>query len=173
MEDFDYTHILQYLNYDVPMAKNVIELCGGFRGDTGHTMFKSIVKLAETHPPIDFTANVLILSDRLYGIAVGVHYFMRKCTGANVVVTYNGRNALDAAENTEFDYLVIAGYLHDEHGYEIIPKLRKRNPPPRIVMWARPDGLIQSICMEHNIFYVIDRWKPVDELVAFLKAINE
>lgn len=172
MEDFDYIHILRYLGYDVPIAKDVIELCKSrYGGEACDAVFKQIVKQAETHDPIDFRANILILSDRLYGPAIGIHYFMKKCTDSNVMVTHSEQETHSAAKKMEFDYMIIAGYLSDESNYKIIPILREGKNPPAIVMWALPDQLIRGICMEHKIVHVFNRMEPISKFIEFSKAI--
>ena len=167
------TDILSHLNYDVEITlKKIAALEPGMRIINKYAT-QNMIEQAEQGSYYQFTANILILGDRLFEVAIGLSYFFSKCSNANVLaVVTNYQEAMAAAKEHRVDYLIIAGYQKNNYNYHIIHQLRERANPPHIVMWALLDQCIFYECRKHKIYDSFDREKPLGEFIHFLEKLN-
>lgn len=122
---------------------------------------------------IDFTGNILILSDRLVFLASELLLCIEEISDANMIGLVSDYTDMKEFMNCDIDYLIIVGYLKNEDNYIIIDKLRKKNENLKTIQWAIIDNIITYNSMKYKIRYQFDRMKPVNEFVNYLKDIWE
>ena len=116
--------------------------------------------------------RVLIISDRLTDEAKVLAGYLQ-CSGVIEVVgvARNRQQALGIAQENDFDYLIIAGYLRIEHNYGVIAELAKtaKGVSDRSVGDARsadfnllPDGMTIPLKFERTL--------PLEAFIRFLDA---
>lgn len=112
--------------------------------------------------------NILILTDRLYDLGLGLKYYFYKYTNFNVIgVAANYNDAVEMTEKEEVDLLIVCGYQAYDLNYQVISMLRKQMHT-NVVMWALLDGLIHSVCVQYNIKYQFSKFEPIQDFVAYL-----
>lgn len=167
-----YTNLLHTLNYNLSSAQYGIDHSYDYFGIPWDYKSKDIIMQAETHPKINFRANLLIVGDRLYSVALGLHYYMHCCTDATAIVVLNEQEAEIAINRGPFDFLIFVGYQRDEGNYNIISKLGEGGFK-NLIFWASPDRLIYSLYRKHRMHYIFDRNKPLNIFVDFLRSLQK
>ncbi len=115
------------------------------------------------------TIRVLILSDRLLKEAQSLAEYLISLDHFEVVgIALNRQQARELAEESNFDFLIIAGYLRVFDSYEVIAELRGLKKSFRTVHWAILDSLILEFCKQYQILLTFDRTLPMESFAAFL-----
>ncbi|GEM_PF-2464020 len=112
--------------------------------------------------------KVLILSDRLIDNAKELADFLDSAGIQVIALVSNKEQALKYC-NQKIDFLIIAGYLKMQQGYQVIAEYKKRNISFIAVHWAILDSLITYYCKMYDIPLQFERTLPISEFVAFLK----
>lgn len=136
--------------------------------ENNQIQLKLILQDCAMSPCYNIEGNVLLLSDRLYGIALGLQYFFVNHTKATVLdIADNYETALMAVQKRNIDLLIIAGYQKSRSNYKIIDYLEKRGRT-RTVMWAVLDKYIDTICYQYHINYKFERTEPLSLFADYL-----
>lgn len=115
--------------------------------------------------------HVLIIADRLFEQASKLADYFRSTDSIDVVGLAVGEpEARRIAQQADFDYLIIAGYLKNENNYCVIEELQKRQKAFLPVQWAILDSLIDTFCLRYKIPLKFDRTLPMAEFVEFLES---
>ncbi|QOX63800.1 hypothetical protein FRZ06_10800 [Anoxybacterium hadale] len=115
--------------------------------------------------------KVLIISDRLMDKARALAEFLSSIESFKVAgIASDGKQVMEFASNSDFDYLIIAGYLKNETNYRVIEDLRKRHKRFITVQWAMVDSLINIFCSRYKIPLKFERTLPMELFVDFLRA---
>lgn len=116
--------------------------------------------------------NILILTDRLYDLGLGLQYYLCKYTNFHVLgVAVSYENALELTREQTVDILIVCGYQSHAKNYQVIPMLR-RKMGTNVVMWALLDGLIHSICVDNQIKYQYSKYEPVQNFIRYILEEN-
>lgn len=163
---------LKEMNCTTKECENISKNLGKHNHYTTETMTGIILrKSSEEFIPTPH-CNVLILTDRLYDLGLGLKYYFYKYTNFNVLgVAANYNDAVEMTADKEADLLIVCGYQAYDLNYEVIPLLRKQMNT-NVVMWALLDGLIYSICRERGINYQFSKFEPLQDFVAYLLDEN-
>lgn len=131
------------------------------------------LKQAEGGPQINLNANVLLISDRLYGQALALHYFIDKYTTATVSGIATGTaQALEILKNKPVSVIVYVGYQRDLENYKVIEFVKKSSTPIPVVMWAVLDGFVREQCARYRIRHAFDRQeKNGHEFAEYLRKV--
>jgi hypothetical protein len=112
--------------------------------------------------------RVLILSDRLMDRAIELSNYLCSAGVLIVGLVKNKEQALEMVDQV-IDFLIIAGYLENRQGYEVINEYRKRNKIFTVVHWAMLDSLISSYCNEYKIPLMFERTRPFSDFLVYLQ----
>jgi hypothetical protein len=113
--------------------------------------------------------RVLILSDRLLKQAQGLAEYLFNLDGFEVVgIALDKDQTLELAGETDFDFLIIAGYLKMFHTYEVIEELQMQKKEFQTVQWAILDSLILELSKRYKIPLTFERTLPMESFAAFL-----
>ena len=95
-----------------------------------------------------------------------------QCTGVVEVVgvARSRQQALGIAQENDFDYLIIAGYLRMEYNYGVIAELERQQKEFQTVHWAMLDPLISTFCRRYEIPLQFERTLPLEAFVRYLDA---
>lgn len=114
--------------------------------------------------------RVKIITDRLFRQADALADYFRHTGNIEVVgLAETKQQALSIAQEHDFDYLIIAGYL-TEYNYNVIAELQKKQKKFIPVQWAILDFLIAGFCRRYKIPLKFDRTLPMSDFTDFLIA---
>lgn len=118
------------------------------------------------------SCSVLILADRLYGLGIGVEYYLKKCTMHSVLgVACDLESVMALVEENRVDVLIIAGLQSNNRNYSAVEFLRRRfSTIP--VMWAGLDYSVRMVCKEYGVFAAFDRHRGLDLLAEFITELS-
>ena len=168
-----YVDMLNYLNFDIEGSLKKMNAMDFSGKALNELMAEDVIEQLEEGYRCEFPANIMLIGDRLFGIAVCLAYFIGKCSNANVLgVAANYQEAMSVAGEHTVDHLIIVGYQKNDDNYRVISKLRERVNPPHVVFWALLDGLIVSECRRYEIQASFDRRKPLREFVEYLRGLK-
>ncbi|ADL03731.1 hypothetical protein [Lacrimispora saccharolytica] len=124
--------------------------------------------MSENNPYVQNKIRVLIISDRLMDRAIELSNYLCSAGIHIVGLVKNKDQALEMVDQV-IDFLIIAGYLENQQGYEIINEYRKRHKTFTAVHWAMLDSLISSYCNEYKIPLMFERTRPISDFVVYLQ----
>ena len=116
--------------------------------------------------------SVLIMTDRLYGHAVGLNEYLQNSTDTTVYLVDTLTDAIKIVDKTKLDFLIIVGYLSNKRYYSVIQAVKETNESVSIVILATLDSLIDDECREYNIPYRFSKKRPMREFVDYLRQIK-
>lgn len=122
----------------------------------------------ENNPYMQNKIRVLIISDRLMDRAIELSNYLCSAGIHIVGLVKNKEQALEMIDQV-IDFLIIAGYLENQQGYEVINEYRKRHKIFTAVHWAMLDSLISSYCFEYKIPLMFERTRPMSDFVVYLQ----
>lgn len=116
--------------------------------------------------------RILILADRLYGLGIGVEYYLKKCTAHIVLgVAYDFNSVAALTKEYGVDILIIAGLQSNFENYHAVDDLRQRfSTIP--VMWAALDMPVRMVCKMHNITSSFDRHKGLEMFAEYITELS-
>lgn len=112
--------------------------------------------------------RVLILSDRLFYLAIELSKILTAFDIRVLGITNSKEEVLSIAKEQSFHYLIIAGYLKDLTLYDAIRELYQQHTCFIPVHWALLDPLIHHLCFRYKIPLKFERSLPVKDFVTFL-----
>ena len=113
--------------------------------------------------------KLLIISDRLQDKAKALAEYLCTLEGFKVLgIGAERQEVLEIADSSDFDYLIVAGYLRNERSYQVIQDLKKRSVRFLPVHWAMLDPLIDLFCSRYKIPLKFERTLPKKEFADFL-----
>ena len=115
--------------------------------------------------------NVLLVTDRLYGCALGLAEYLQNSTDITVDVVTFYEYATEIIHEKPVDFLIIVGYLQVHHTYDIVQYCRNINKYSSVVFFASVDGLIRNLQSKYEIQYSYNRRHPIDGFVAYLREL--
>lgn len=114
--------------------------------------------------------TVLLISDRLLPLCLGLQYFFLSNTDFEVLgVASDYLEAMELCKDKKVDLLILGGYQKKAANYDIIRYLKVRDGT-QAVMWALRDGLIDEVCAELQIKYVFNRFEPLDQFIRYIMS---
>jgi len=113
--------------------------------------------------------NVLIITDRLYGCAMGLQEYMKNSTDITVDFSNNLEVARQIINQKPVDVLIIAGYLKKKSLYDSVEAVRQLDKYASVIMYASLDDLIEHECSVHKITETYDRNEPIDGLINYMR----
>ncbi len=117
--------------------------------------------------------KVIIISDRLLQEAKVLADYLTSTESIEVVgLAESKQEALSLAQDTTFDFLIIAGFLKPEQNYSVIAELQKQHKKFLPVQWAILDELIDTFCQRYKISLKFERTLKLADFVSYLKQIN-
>lgn len=118
------------------------------------------------------TCRILILADRLYGLGIGVEYYLKRCTAHHVLgVAYDFNSVLTLAKEDGVDILIVVGLQSNIENYQAVDDLRRRfSTTP--VMWAALDMPVRIVCKMHDITMCFDRHKGLEMLAEYITELS-
>lgn len=117
--------------------------------------------------------NILILADRLYGLGIGLEYYLHTCTPHKVFsVAYDFDCVVSLARKQHIDILIVAGLQHDSRNEIAVDFLRRRYQTYSI-MWAGLDSAVYMTCQLFHINLPFDRHRPLEELAEYLSELSQ
>jgi len=113
--------------------------------------------------------NVLIISDRCPGRAIGLYeYLMEKTNLSSISQCRNFAEAKVCITHKPIDILIFVGFQKNNENYEIKKILEEKKPDIYTVMYASLDDCIKGHCVENKIQYAFSSRKPVAEFIDYL-----
>ncbi|MCL2873656.1 MAG: hypothetical protein FWE29_01845 [Defluviitaleaceae bacterium] len=117
----------------------------------------------------DSPVNVLLITDRLHDITERLKNYLQNDHDIKVDLVNNYDEAANVISKKTFDFLIIVGYLADEHSFDTVGLFRRVNKHSAVIFYAILDNYIDYLCEKYNIYYTCDRRYPFDRLLAYMK----
>lgn len=111
-------------------------------------------------------------ADRLYGLGIGVEYYLKRCTVHHVLgVAYDFNSVLTLAKEDGVDILIDTGLQSNIENYRAVDDLRQRfSTTP--VMWVALDMPVRMVCKMHGITICFDRHKGLEMLAEYITELS-
>lgn len=113
--------------------------------------------------------NVLLITDRLPGCAIGLREYLQNSTGVTVDLVYTLADAEAIINAKPLDFCVIVGYLENKENYKAVKLFRKFNRATDVFMYAGASMHISYECAKYEIRDTYDRYFPIQGLVLIMQ----
>lgn len=115
--------------------------------------------------------SILIVSDRLPGVAMPLATLLRKDKDTSVAIVTSLDDSYDALEYS-YDYVIIVGYLEDKKTYRVLRSARNNNLDVISILYAGIDESTRNHKNEFHIDHLFERDRPILEFYEFIKKLE-
>lgn len=113
--------------------------------------------------------KVLVVDDEKL-IVKGIRYSLEQ-DGMEVEVAYDGRTALDMAQNRAYDIILLDVMLPEINGFEVCQMIREFSDVPIIMLTAKGDDMDKILGLEYGADDYITKPFNILEVKARIKAV--
>jgi DNA-binding response OmpR family regulator len=113
--------------------------------------------------------KVLVVDDEKL-IVKGIRYSLEQ-DGMTVEVAYDGRQALEMAQNNAYDVILLDVMLPELNGFEVCQMIRDFSDVPIIMLTAKGDDMDKILGLEYGADDYIKKPFSVMELITRVKAL--
>lgn len=115
--------------------------------------------------------SILIVSDRLLGVALPLATLLRKDRKISVSLVTSLDDSAEALEYS-YDFVIIVGYLKDKKTYRVLRSARNDNLDVISILYAGIDESTEMQQLEYHIDYLFERDRPILEFYEFIKKLG-
>jgi len=116
-----------------------------------------------------FEINVMIMTDRLPGIAIGLREYMQNSSDITVDLVSCLSEAKEIINNKHIDFFILAGYQKNELNYNAVELVKKYNKYSTVIIYALLDPYITYFCRKYSIKAKYDRTKPIEGFIKYMR----
>jgi len=134
--------------------------------------YARVQKQTDALGPYSFGSNinVLLITDRRHGLAVGLMQYFGKSTDISVDLVYSLSEAKTVLKQKNIDFLVVVGMFENEENYKSIQMVKKANKHIIVLMYAYIDPAIKFYCEEYGIEHLYSCLTPVEGFVEYMRS---
>ena len=134
--------------------------------------YACVRKQTDALEPYSFGSNinVLLITDRGHGLAVGLRQYFGKSTDISVDLVYSLSEAKKVIQQKRVDFLVVVGMFENEENYKSIQMVKKAYKHIIVLMYAYIDPAIRFCCEEYGIEHLYSCLAPVEGFVEYMRS---